>query len=770
MDDLREVILYLPQRRFAITPRDVAVENPINDAQVRSKTLNTVLNHFKNRSDEYANHANVVSPGPGAAIRSQFDMLRYRDRDENDEKIDTNYAQPPREQFGGNALPLRDRREDMSTDEEMGVFEPIWAFAADNNGNNVLGQTRKLTGFKVGNLTEMGRQLLYVRGLVDGVLPQTEVMMFDMLRTRSPAQKLGPQMNNNHGFGLALNNQMVFPPFHAAQRVHFLFKKTSIDPNANPGYVTLNGLTCKYIYHDNRYITPAKTQTVAAAVNQVNQALFASGSNIFHRIGNPNRFVINGVSQKISEFVDFQTWAQHHYGAQDGQGPLDIRLLPTDHNNGFVQPIADTFYDNNAISQTNAGVRVLYPVRNLRLARVGWNFKYGPVIVVNAQNKLLFEEIAIINPIYPILVPPIVALLTQPNDPATGAPWIIPAGLDPDDLASYATYPRGLGDPGLVAIQDAYFEIQLRNSDDLYYDLQDVLTGVGSIRYLNNALFANENKPIVRSRFTGFHVTEPLLSMCGMSQFRPDKIMPQMNKFPGMLQDFELRVKKTAVVKYKNLPDLEGLTVELIGEDGFEIQTYSQDSFDQNVKNLQKIDILVPKFRKYTKTFAPGDKKTIVCSNELGPPDYVFIKAERISETGEEYFDDYPPIVSTIKLSIINENIETVSQLNDVQLYQATRRNSNFRSDSRKNREKIGAVLLSRSDFGNWSRYSQFESVDVFRGEFEITTQNRSPTAPVLTTTENALLLTRNERVDIIMIYENYHLGGTVNDLKFWYL
>jgi hypothetical protein len=212
--------------------------------------------------------------------------------------------------------------------------------------------------------------------------------------------------------------------------------------------------------------------------------------------------------------------------------------------------------------------------------------------------------------------------------------------------------------------------------------------------------------------------------------------------------------------------------LELQPQTEYDIQVYSQDSFDQTLKALQRVDIPHPKTVRYTKTFsAPHhewEPKTISFVTQHGPPDYVFVMAERVSPKGE-YYDQYPPVIELINLKMYNQNVESISQLDFVQLWNATRRNSNFRSDVVKNRDEIGAVFLSKQDFGNWSRFAEFESVDNFEGTFEIFIGARSRTQDALSAEETAIVVSQTYNVSILFIYEQFALSGTAHDLKFWF-
>ena len=210
-----------------------------------------------------------------------------------------------------------------------------------------------------------------------------------------------------------------------------------------------------------------------------------------------------------------------------------------------------------------------------------------------------------------------------------------------------------------------------------------------------------------------------------MSQMQPSSIYPIVRTLPPLIQDYELQMFKEHMVKYKDFSPIldSAVTLELKPKSGYELTIYSQDSFKQDEKGLQKVDILYPEIKSFSNTVAVGDVHEIEFETHWGPPDFVFIHVERVSKAGEVY-DRYQPTIDTVALEFFNHDIRTVSDLDKVQLYNATRRNSNIRTDVRENRRTTGGVLFTPSDLGNWSRYSDFTNVDTFRGKFIVKVSN----------------------------------------------
>ena len=196
---------------------------------------------------------------------------------------------------------------------------------------------------------------------------------------------------------------------------------------------------------------------------------------------------------------------------------------------------------------------------------------------------------------------------------------------------------------------------------------------------------------------------------------------------------------------------------------------YSQDIFNQVNKPLEKVDILYPDVRVFEKTISVGNTMEVEFETSLGPPDYVFIHLERISKAGE-VFDKYQPVIKTVALEFFRQDVKTVSDLNYFQLYNATRRNSNYRTDVRKNRREVGGVFFTKADLGNWSRYEDFLDIDTFRGKFivkEKETVDQSYTDS-LETAEKVIRDQSDIKMRVLFIYQQFGLSGTTHNLRFW--
>jgi hypothetical protein len=122
------------------------------------------------------------------------------------------------------------------------------------------------------------------------------------------------------------------------------------------------------------------------------------------------------------------------------------------------------------------------------------------------------------------------------------------------------------------------------------------------------------------------------------------------------------------------------------------------------------------------------------------------------------------PVIRTLKFTVLNQDVKTVSDLDVTQLYHATRRNSHLQADTAENQRVVGAVLLHRSDVGNFSEFDELSgniTVDIEVG-FDLF----HPQADV----PNALVRTDPLIFKVCFIYENYSVQGRRGEAEFWFL
>jgi hypothetical protein len=154
-----------------------------------------------------------------------------------------------------------------------------------------------------------------------------------------------------------------------------------------------------------------------------------------------------------------------------------------------------------------------------------------------------------------------------------------------------------------------------------------------------------------------------------------------------------------------------------------------------------------------------------------GRPTKVFIYIDHESKSGDVY-DDYKPCVGGLELLVLNQSIKSISDLDEFEVYDATRRNSALRCELSELRKKTGGALLSLDDFCDWTDFTVFDPRDTFKGSFVITESNvvKLDTRVVdeLAAAERTLLNALPRRVNVLFIYEMHCLKGAAGTLRFW--
>ena len=318
--------------------------------------------------------------------------------------------------------------------------------------------------------------------------------------------------------------------------------------------------------------------------------------------------------------------------------------------------------------------------------------------------------------------------------------------------------------------------------DPLYRNIDAALTFNTTLYALEtdssaDGYYFRREEPIVRS--SGFRLTrsEPLLDFLGMSVCRPHAFFPTQDFYPPFIQDYHMYTTFKDMIKVANAtPDQPLLTMELTPVGDGILSIRSRDGFDQETKELQKADTQYPLLERYVTTFAtdtdPQTREASKLAGHLiefetnsGPPKAVFLKLEREVVKGTTFTINQPRLTH-VALELYNQDIKSVSDLYETQLYQAVRRNSNYRSDTVHNVETEGCVLLVASDFGNWSRWDNKLRVDNFKGRFivQFDSESRDRTMPVTLDIELEL---QPVTLTVVFIYTEYGLVGTAHNNRF---
>jgi hypothetical protein len=280
---------------------------------------------------------------------------------------------------------------------------------------------------------------------------------------------------------------------------------------------------------------------------------------------------------------------------------------------------------------------------------------------------------------------------------------------------------------------------------------------------LNVRLWANDLaqitdlSPVWRSKFN-CTIKEELFGFGGTSEYRPHTLLPnRVDYLPPLIQDYLMTIHQHPTVTTAS-KDFEA--IQLSPSTGYTIQVRNVESFDQETKDLQKTDIVFPLMLRYESSTSTVEFETM-----RGPPDKILVYRER-DPSGA--WSKYQPVIKTVEVKVIGQSIDSFTKLDATHVFYSTKRNSNFRSDAGWNSKYRGAVLLDRADLEHWSQWSSLQGVDNFIGsltvqssdEFDDEYQPSDDTRKVLT--DAAKMLT------VVFFYEDYSLGGELNNLRFW--
>jgi hypothetical protein len=278
-----------------------------------------------------------------------------------------------------------------------------------------------------------------------------------------------------------------------------------------------------------------------------------------------------------------------------------------------------------------------------------------------------------------------------------------------------------------------------------------------------------------QGRLSDVTLKENLLTVGGLSHFIPERVYKSYFDYPPLIQDFDLSLKQTNLVKYREFSrDVSDCVLELTGKSEFTIHTKTGNSFNQEDKSLQTVLWDVPKIVRYTKDFAieASGRYKIPFETSDGRPTKVFVYIERVSPAGIA-FDDNQPCVAGLELLRLNQSISSIRELDEYEVYDCTRRNAAIRCDLESLRKKTGGALFSLEDVCDWADFDIFGARDTFKGTFMINEADvRSLDTRVpetLTTGERAVVSALERRINVLFIYEQHCLKGQAGTLRFWF-
>ena len=294
--------------------------------------------------------------------------------------------------------------------------------------------------------------------------------------------------------------------------------------------------------------------------------------------------------------------------------------------------------------------------------------------------------------------------------------------------------------------------------------IKDVLKRVnsGKVCLLSKVsdFYRRPSTPIVRSEpSTTFTVSEALLGFYGMSQFLPSSIYPILADFPPFLQTFLYNAKRKELLNHIITDDSSVISC-LVPTGKLRLLMESYETFDQNEKELATIDLIWPKIEVFESVTAnvAGVNPTVHCSTIRGKPDYIFVMIEHeYTKAGDN--SEHALQIKTLEMSQLGEIVKSISELDATSLYHLTRRNSHIHADVVDNYDKIGAVLMSKSDCMDFPHWRGVDAVDLFPLDITVTSFKQ----PTMTVTDLPI------RMKVFFIYTGFSLRGKQFDAKFGY-
>jgi hypothetical protein len=426
--------------------------------------------------------------------------------------------------------------------------------------------------------------------------------------------------------------------------------------------------------------------------------------------------------------------------AAGGAYTLATVLGPFDANNAVdVNTIQHFFYDEAIRLEGILGDALFLPLGN------GWDVHAATLATMrqNAAGNGLFV--------------PVGGDYTGFNTQADGQPWVADPAQELADIYKdmYRRYARPVFDLVSSIVREPRVTVLSIDFDDA-------------------ANIDPERRDIRRGLLSDVTLKENLLTVGGLSHFLPERIYQSYFNYPPLIQDFDLSLGQSNLLKYREFSrDVEDCVLELTGQSEFTIRTKTGNSFKQEDKSLQTILWVVPKIVKYTKDFAieASGRYKIPFETSKGRPTKVFVYITRVSPAGAA-FDENQPCVAGLELLRLNQSIASIRELDEYEVYDATRRNSAVRCDLQALRKKTGGALFSLEDVCDWADFDVFGARDTFKGEFLVNeadvraVDTRIP--ETLETTERVAVAALERRITVLFIYEQYCLKGQAGTMKFW--
>ena len=115
-------------------------------------------------------------------------------------------------------------------------------------------------------------------------------------------------------------------------------------------------------------------------------------------------------------------------------------------------------------------------------------------------------------------------------------------------------------------------------------------------------------------------------------------------------------------------------------------------------------------------------------------------------------------------MDIRGQELKCVSALDEMALYQLTRRNSHIQADSTLNDREIGGVLLTKEDCGHFQQFHELQGTDLFEMDVTVTSHEYIHKDVTERITPELDL-----KLHVLFIYSEYSLNGKPHDARFWW-
>jgi hypothetical protein len=294
----------------------------------------------------------------------------------------------------------------------------------------------------------------------------------------------------------------------------------------------------------------------------------------------------------------------------------------------------------------------------------------------------------------------------------------------------------------------------------------------------NDRIYENliGDKAIRRQCKGTIQLEEPLLTLRGASNFIPSHIFQKMDYYPPIIQDFKFQVESTKpFVKRENCTTIDKAVCifKPTLNTNFKLGTYSKNTFRQEDKSLQRVDISLCDIQRFEVEFerTAGATYEVPFSTVRGPPQYVFVRVERQS-TEMQAYSDYPIQITGLAIESVDQDVQSLSCMSEYRLQRATVRNSNIRADAEKNRRLVGGVLLSVEDLCRWTDFDFYQERDVLSGSFLIKEEQLRDWPNIASSIDarvQTLLKEQDIRVRVGFVYNDFKLEGEAGTMEFKY-